>query len=243
METQNQKRLFSYLPGWNIDLCSLQRIRLTSPSANEAQLLICGGRNRLEQTAAKLGAVIEVLAPGCDRPLAKFGEPIKAVLNQPDEQAKTPEVSSYNPSRINSSASFETVLDFIKGKKAEGLIVTATSMVNDKCLIVNDLQALDRGGGWTAQDWIGIDFKTLWRDSFHRGKHNYYGDLLANVEADQFLPDFYYHIRRPSGALAEYNSTYHYAENFLGSPARIAVSVPGQWRVIEDAPDGSELRS
>ena len=242
MET---KRLFSFLPGWEVSLCSGQSIKLTSPDSNEAQYLINGGRERLKQTAEKLGTVIEVLTPGCDRPIAKFGKAIKATAasGEGNSESTMPEPSSYGESRIESDVTYEAVSDFIKGKKAEGLIVTATSMINDKCLIVNDLQALDRGGGWTAQDWIGIDFKTLWRDSFHRGKHNYYGDLLANVEADRFLPNFHYQIRRPSGALAEYNSTYHYVENFLGGPVRIAVSVPGEWQIIEDAPDGSEIKS
>jgi hypothetical protein len=55
----------------------------------------------------------------------------------------------------------------------------------DKCLLVNDLQALDRGENWTAQDWVGIDFKTLWRDSFQLSRPNYYGDLVLKAEHDR----------------------------------------------------------
>jgi hypothetical protein len=114
-------------------------------------------------------------------------------------------------------------------------------MLNDKCLTVTDEQAQDRGGNWTAQDWIGIDFKTLWRDSFHVGRTNYYGRLIELVERDRFIPEYEYEIRRPSGSLARYQSTYTLVENFLGAPARIAVSKVGAWSIVEDAPDGSEV--
>lgn len=161
--------------------------------------------------------------------------------NLPEPEDQTPPIiSSYAPNRIRPEASEEEVDDFIRGKKAEGLIVTITAMKNDKCLKVNDLQAIDRGGGWDAQDWIGIDFKTLWRDSFLRFKPNYYGDLVDRIASERAIEGFYYHIRRPSGALAEYSTDYFFADHFLQGSVRIGVSRVGDWRILEDAADGSE---
>lgn len=230
--------LFNFVPdGWQVQLG--KTIQLLAPNISEANLLAKGAKRKLVDVAERLGTVIEILGSECGCPVAKFGTAMMASNASPIEN-NNPILSSYNPSNISSDANYETVLDFIKGKKSEGLIVTITSMVSDKCLMVNDLQALDRGGGWTAQDWIGIDFKTLWRDSFHVGKTNYYGQLIATIERDKNIPNFYYKIRRPSGALAEYSSSYHLIDNFLGGPVRVAVSVAGDWRIIESAPNGSE---
>lgn len=201
MESKTE-RLFNFVPdGWQIQLG--QTIQLLAPDTSEAYLLAKGAKRKLVEVAEKLETVIEILGSECGCPVAKFGKVMMASSASPTENNK-PKLSSYAPSNISSDASYEAVIDFIKGKKAEGLIVTVTSMVSDKCLMVNDLQALDRGGGWTAQDWIGIDFKTLWRDSFHIGKTNYYGQLIASIERDKTIREFHYHIRRPSGALAEY---------------------------------------
>ncbi|NES07804.1 MAG: hypothetical protein F6K22_36460 [Okeania sp. SIO2F4] len=221
------------LPGWDVQLgCGV--IRLCSPDSSEAAFLAKGAKAKLHKISERMGTLIEILTPE-GRILASFGQPSKPKAPEPQ-----PQISSYAASRIDPTADSEAVLDFVKGKKAEGLIVTVTGMHSDKCLLVNDLQALDRGGGWTAQDWIGIDFKKLWHDSFLVGKTNYYGQLVEAVERDRYLPNFFDHIRRPSGALAEYSSSYHYVDNFLGAPVRIAVSTPGDWRIIESAPDKSE---
>lgn len=186
----------------------------------------------LNETAAKWGEVA-LIYRGSTQGLRKFAASNSVSSESENTDKDKTKLSSYNPSNISSSADYETVLDFVKGKKSEGLIVTITAMNSDKCLMVNDLQALDRGGRWTAQDWIGIDFKTLWRDSFHVGKTNYYGQLIATLERDKNIPNFYYQIRRPSGALAEYSSSYHLIDNFLGGAVRIAVSVPGDWKILE----------
>jgi hypothetical protein len=231
--------LFNFVPdGWQIQLG--KTIQLLAPNILEANLLAKGAKRKLVNVAERLGTVIEIFSSECGCPVAKFGKAMMATDNTSSTENKNPILSSYNTSSISTDANYGTVLDFIKGKKSEGLIVTITSMVSDKCLMVNDLQALDRGGGWTAQDWIGIDFKTLWRDSFHVGKTNYYGELIATLERDKNIPNFYYQIRRPSGALAEYSSSYHLIDNFLGGPVRVAVSVAGDWRIIEQAQNGSE---
>ncbi len=233
MESMELQKTFELPCNWDIKLgCGV--VQLVSPNVQEAKYFASGAIGYLEQIAKRLDALVEIVTPEGMK-LASFGQSSK-----PQAPESQPQISSYGASRIDPTADSEAVLDFVKGKKAEGLIVTVTGMHSDKCLLVNDLQALDRGGGWTAQDWIGLDFKKLWHDSFLLGKTNYYGQLIAAVEGDRYLPNFFYHIRRPSGALAEYSSSYHYVDNFLGAPVRIAVSTPGDWRIIESAPDQSE---
>nr|WP_290224039.1 hypothetical protein [Trichocoleus desertorum] len=197
-------------------------LRLVAPHASHATDLLRGAKQSLKSVATRLGVDLWI----CSDDQA---EPIERI-----EGSRHSPLSNYGPSKIAPNATYEAALDFIKGKKVEGLIVTITAMVSDKCLLVNDLQALDRGGNWTAQDWIGIDFKTLWRDSFQIGRCNYYGDLVRGIERDRQITEFLYEIRRPSGALAAYSSNYFYLENFLQGPVRVAVSRPGDWQIIED---------
>lgn len=237
-EAMVQLKLDKFLPeGWRVNPTSAA-LQLVAPDEVEANLFARGGKKHLHQLSERLGTV-EIVVSGLRSPIARF-KGRRMSQEHPADSADLPEISSYAPARITFDSDYDEIADFIKGKKAEGLIVTATSMISDKCLMINDLQVLDRGGSWTGDDWIGLDFKKLWRDSFHIGRINYYGALIQGVERDRSLPNFFYHIRRPSGALAEYSSTYHLVEDFLGIPARIAVSVPGDWRIIEAAPDGSE---
>lgn len=222
--------LHQILPhGWQAHPTS-DALKLIGPDAKLASLFATGAKTSLQQIANRLG--FDLLVYGsCGSRVGKFKAARRPQESRQEENHQ--ETSSYAPRAIAPTASFDEVLDFIKGKKAEGLVVTVTSMVDDKCLIVNDLQAIDRGGGWTAQDWVGLDFKKLWIDSLRSGP-NFYGDLVERVVRDRRIPNFYYHIRRPSGAKAEYSSTYHYLENFMGAPVRIAVSKQGEWRIIED---------
>ena len=100
---------------------------------------------------------------------------------------------------------------------------------------------MPRGQYLATHDWIGTNFLSLWRDSFQPGRHNYLSELLGHLERDRNIPEFQYQIRRPSGALAEYSSSYYWAEDFLGGgPVRVAVSVSGAWHIVDGAPDGSE---
>jgi hypothetical protein len=125
---------------------------------------------------------------------------------------------------------FLKIHDFMKEKRAEGLIVTATDMITHRCLHVNDLQVVDRGGGWTGSNWLGLNFLNLWVDSF-TGGFNYFEQLIEVVQKDLFIPNFEYKLRAPNGDLRRYVSDYYYVDNYLGSPARLCVSKPGNWEV------------
>jgi len=131
-------------------------------------------------------------------------------------------------------SNYQRVTEFMQQKRSEGLIVTITSMLDDRCLHVNDLQAPDRGV-WQSHHWIGLNFRLLWRDSFTPGQTNYYQRLIDTVCRDKTIREFEYELRRPSGALARYYSDYYYFENYLDTPVRVCVSQPGNWEIISSA--------
>jgi len=130
-------------------------------------------------------------------------------------------------------ADFLRVHEFMEEKRSEGLIVTVTDMMTNHCLHVNDLQAPDRGGGWRGRDWIGLNFLTLWRDSFVPGNVNYFEQLVTKIQQDRFIPGFEYNLRSPSGDLRRYVSDYYYAENYLDTAVRICVSQTENWETLE----------
>lgn len=132
-------------------------------------------------------------------------------------------------------ASFLAIHEKMKEWRSEGLIVTVTDMMTNHCLHVNDLQAPDRGGGWKGRDWIGLNFLTLWRDSFMSGKFNYFEQLITTVQKDLHIPQFEYNLRAPSGDLRRYVSDYYFVESYLDTPVRICVSKPQNWEVVEAA--------
>jgi len=234
--------LLNYLPhDWQLRPIA-GGIRLTAPSRKDANDFLDKRLNPLVATSSSINGAIEISWDGCSRPF-RVNRKAQSEPRQPSKKQNplASPTGSYGSSRISAAAPMEEVLDFIKGKKAEGLIVTVTSMVDDKCLIVNDLQALDRGGGWTGADWIGVDFKNLWRDSFMPRRTNYFSRLIESIEQDGHIPEFHYQIRRPSGALGEYSSNYFLLDDFLGAPARVAVSQVGAWSIVEESPDGSEV--
>lgn len=206
--------------------------RIVAPSRQDAKDLIKGASQSLKQSADRLGAEIHILVEGSDRPIRVIKS--STAQPQPNDRQPAPQISSYTPSSISPDASFEAVMDFIKGAEASGLVATVTAMGSDRCLLVNSLQVSDRGGGWTGAEWHSLDFKKLWRDSFLNGNENYYGRLVELVQRDRHIPSFQYLIRRPSGSLARYESSYHLVNNFLGCLCRIAISKQGNWEIVED---------
>jgi hypothetical protein len=162
-------------------------------------------------------------------------------LNEPSVPQDAPAIvtSSYGASRISPNASYEAIEDFIRGRRLDGKIVTVMSMGTDRFLKVNELQIRERAGGWTMEDWVGTDAKNLWRRSLLGtlpGGANYYQRLIHLVTADHYIPEFVYLIDRPkNGGLWEDVTTYHYCHDYGGVAVRIAVSTPGQSRLVEAA--------
>ena len=139
------------------------------------------------------------------------------------------------PGTFLKDASFEEIQEFMGEMRHRGYIVTATDMMTNHCLMVNDLQAPDRGGGWKGKDWIGLNFILLWKDSFQPGNFNYFDYLINTLQRDYYLPDFEYLLRAPNGDLRQYYSYYFYTENYLDTSVRICVSKPGNWETVRVA--------
>jgi hypothetical protein len=201
---------------------------------------------------------------GCKRPLTVLAAHIttlilpQASIEQSSESLITTpsDIGSYGASKLSYHASPEAIADFIRGKEKEGYVVTITSLLTFMPLYLNQKQVEDRaarsgrGKRWTGDDWMRQGFMHLWRDSFKgNGAFNYFAQLYqlcteGSGDYRQFTYD--YNIRRPSGALARYQTLYVPIENYLGFadspvPARIGISRVGDWEIIEDAPDSSEV--
>lgn len=222
--------LSDYLPAdWQ--LCPIGRgLRLIAPNSEEGHLFFTGAARYLKMSAEALRATIELTWNGCNEPLRVEG--VQTEPAQPD---------SYGAAVIAPDASYQAVMDFIAGKQAEGLIVTVMGMGSDKFFFVNGAQVQDRGGN--AETWIGVDAKSLvWSRSLtgtlpgrDRGV-NYYARLHELLERDKSIPGFEYCVTRPDGSLHRDTSTYFYLDNYLGVPARLAVSRVGDSELLEAAP-------
>lgn len=229
MQSQHLE-LSDYLPAdWRLyPTCS--GVRLIAPSAEDAGLFFEGARRCLQATADHLKSAIELVWDGCHEPLRVEGT----------AQPQPPQVNSYGASTIAADASYLEVMDFVAGRQAEGLIVTIMAMQSDKFLFVNGAQVIDRGGN--AETWIGVDAKSLvWSRSLtgtlpgrDRGI-NYYARLYELLERDKTIPEFTYCVTRPNGDLHRDVSTYYLLDDYLGVPARIAVSRVGNSELVEGA--------
>lgn len=167
-----------------------------------------------------------------------LGNPDK--VNLPDRLSNSSIVGSYGASGLRRAAGAAEVMDFIAGQQAEGRICTVMGMGSDKFLFVNGAQVADRGGN--AETWIGVDAKALvWGRSLtgtlpgrERGV-NYYAQLHELLERDGSIPGFEYCVTRPSGDLHRDTSTYYLLDDYLGIPARVAVSKVGESQLVEAA--------
>lgn len=162
--------------------------------------------------------------------------PIEMALPANDENnPKLQQRRSSSPIELPNlyTASREKVWEQVGRWQEQRLVVTITSMVTNQCMFVNEWQMPDRGH-WNGHQWQAINFLALWRDSFQPGRHDYHGDLITTINRDRIIPNFYYHIRRPSGALGAYYSNYLLIEDYLGAPVRVAVSEIGNWEIVED---------
>ena len=214
-----------------------QVVILTLPLSREEAAAVV--QSRLNEFAA--------WAQGCEKQYTEIryqgserGFRVLASMGEKPESKPIAPVNSYGAARLSVNAGYAEVMDFIAGKQAEGLIVTVMSMGTDRFLFVNGAQVSDRGGN--AETWIGTDAKSLvWMRSLMgtlpgRDKGvNYYARLHELLERDRFIDRFEYCVTRPNGDLHRDVSTYHYLDNYLGIPARVAVSRVGDSELVEAA--------
>lgn len=213
---QHLRRYERFFAHWALQ-CAISRGALL----DQFRAIVQGGGRRWEITPREMEGGVPL--------------PLQAAPEQ------TQAISSYGAARLPSKASYAETMDFIVGKQADGQIVTVMAMGTDQFLFVNGAQVADRGGNICT--WIGVDAKQLvWGRSLtgtlpgrDRGV-NYYARLHELLERDRFIPDFVYVVTRPtSGALHRDISTYFYLDNYLGVPARVAVSRVGDSEALEVA--------
>ncbi|BAY84670.1 hypothetical protein NIES267_41660 [Calothrix parasitica NIES-267] len=201
----------------------------------ELKIFWNGSGNRYFPISSLLASTSEGLAVMLDKNSVVLEKnPINSAINSNQENSFSIDISGFElPSTYLKNASYEIIQQFMLEMRRRGYIVTATDMTSNTCLMVNDLQAPDRGCGWRGRDWIGLNFLMLWRDSFDTGNFNYYQQLINVVSRDYFISDFDYLLRAPNGDLRRYYSHYFFVDNYLDVPARICVSKPGNWEVVE----------
>ena len=83
METQQQLRLFDFLPkDWTLQV-EANKVILIAPNCDEARFLLNGAKQSLNSCANRISAVIDIVANGAIQPLASFGTKRRPTLNTP----------------------------------------------------------------------------------------------------------------------------------------------------------------
>ena len=134
--------------------------------------------------------------------------------------------------QLNPDATFKQVSDFLAQKQDDGLIVCVTSMIDDTCLLVNEVQ--HKGCVLQPWEWIGTNFKKYWRNSMED-----YDRLMELLRRDKFVPDYQYRMIPVNGGMAAYESTFSLVEDFLGTPVRIRVAKVNSMQILQMARERS----
>ncbi|BAZ18399.1 hypothetical protein NIES4071_102840 (plasmid) [Calothrix sp. NIES-4071] len=131
-------------------------------------------------------------------------------------------------------ADYVGILDFLKESRLQGRIVVITSNTTNICYHTNDLLLPSRGILMPYQ-WVGFDYSALWRNS--RGGISQLENLQQILASDRYIEGYDYNLRRPDGAIVEYQTDYYLCRGFLGDEVRIGVSLPEDYRILEEAPE------
>ena len=152
----------------------------------ELKIFWNGSGNRYFPISSLLASTSKVLAVMLDKNSVVLEKnPINSAINSNQENSSSIDISGFElPSTYLKNASYEIIQQFMLEMRRRGYIVTATDMTSNTCLMVNDLQAPDRGCGWRGRDWTGIYFLMLSRESFDTGNSNYYQQLINVVSRD-----------------------------------------------------------
>lgn len=132
------------------------------------------------------------------------------------------------------NADYLRVLDFMREKRAEGKIVIITSQIDNICIHTNDLLLPERGVLRPYQ-WRGYNYLQSWDVERTGQPSEEYHQMRALLDQDGFIPGYGYRLRRPDGALCEYQTDYYTVGDYCGEPVRIGVSDPQAWRILEPA--------
>ncbi len=209
-----------YLPrGWEVKPIG-GALHLIAPDRSEAEDLFKGACRSLSRTASEIGAALCITWEGCDRPF-QIAPSVHDV-----ESGGIPPMSDLF------GADYLKILEFLQAQRHEGNIVIITSNTTNKCLHTNDLLLPSRAH-WSAAEFHGYDYLQSWRVDLPN-----YEKLKGLLERDRTAPGFEYKLRRPDGAICEYETTYHLCRDYCGDEVRIGVSRPQDYRVLAPAPQG-----
>lgn len=129
------------------------------------------------------------------------------------------------------------VLEFMKEKISEGLIVIITSQLDNRCRFTSKSLKPERAF-WTPERFINYDYLKSWDIDGTGRPSQEYERMRGLLERDSFIPGYEYSLRRPypDRALCRYRTDYyHVADGWGGEPIRIGVSHPDDWQLLQPA--------
>lgn len=202
---------------------SVSEVKYLAPNVREAKLWDLGAAKHLKKEASALNKKVVVL----------YNQNV--VFNEYDPiDNKRIEKGSYGATSVNINSSMEEIFDFILDKANQGLSPRIVDMATDNYLFMRNWVSLDGEDCLRDNDWVGVDAKHSWRDSFLLGNRNYYGILIDNLKKDGHIPNYYYKIRQNSGLLSACQTDY-YLVNWNGSLCRLSIQDPRNRKLLEYA--------
>lgn len=131
---------------------------------------------------------------------------------------------------IGISSSHDQILDFLKEKSSDGLVVLIASQETSDILYVNDNMPVDRvlckpGEMYNRKIF---DNNYFWRDTM--------GDrdrMFQLLEQDGFIPAYEHKIRRRDDSMAKFAHDF-YLINWGGCRSRLVVSRPGEYEIVPE---------
>ncbi len=208
------------------------RLILNQPSRCSALALAKSDeiRTRIAILVKKLGyEMAHICYPGMRRGLEVLAS---MADGEEPEQSDTPMPGFENYLR---NADEMRVLDFMREKISEGLIVIITSQVNDRCLYTSKSLKPERAF-FTPAQFQGYDYAKSW--DIHKVGHpsEEYHQMRSYLERDGVALGYQYRLIRPDGALCEYSTDYYdVTDGWSGHWVRIGVSKPEDFRVLQPA--------
>lgn len=195
--------------GWSL-LASEQGLTVKAPSRQEAQTLL----EEVRRSLCKTNLSIAFSWVGADEKMT--------VNQQSDSFSDKPKKDWIYP-----NADHLTVLDFIRQAHLDGWCVVIASLLADmQILYANDFLKSDRIL-LKPHQLMSVNNPYLWRDSMPT--HERLSNLL---KAESFIPGFEYQHYRTDGSLCKFQHNFYFLENYLGCPARMAISRPGDWELV-----------
>lgn len=188
-------------------------------------------RTRIALLVKKLGyEMAHICYPGMRRGLEVF-----ASMADEQGEAQQPSTPMQGFENLLKGADEMRVLDFLREKISDGLIVIITSQVSDQCLYTSKSLKPERAF-FTPAQFQGYDYAKSW--DIHKVGHpsEEYQRMRSLLEQDGAIQGYQYRLIRPDGALCEYATDYYdVADGWGGHWVRIGVSRPEDYRVLQPA--------